>query len=602
MNTQNTIEQATQEAQVCVGLKYSQAKRLQANYRDCSSLVARAYTAAGYVWGCHGKPVPRSLEEVYEDGFELIWPTDYSKIGKSLPTSSVTRKGIGLRRGDLVYAATKGKSSGRANKIEHVMMMTSGTRIVHARGSAYGVREDNISLYDKCLCAVTRFNPSCDLVKGHIGNRVRALQRALNTVHNAGLDVDGEFGSKTRLTIETYQEAWGLPITGVGDAATRASLGITDDTTYLSTTRPVLSVGDKGAAVREMQSLLVARGEHLPKYGMDGDFGAETFAALTSYQAKQGINEDGICGPITWAHLTGETDDGVAPAADDLYVHVTAAKSANVRTLPGTNGEVRGVVLKDALLKATGGYATVGTTIWYNVIYDGESVWISGKMAQPLSDQPSESPDAPYVEKGKKPDISKWQGKISFEKMASEADFVIARGLCRTTKDAMIDTYAKDMRANGIPFGVYDFTYAKTVSEGRRDAKLFFEACGGLNPLYYVLDAEVSTLNQDIIAAWAKTMRELTDRPIGCYVAHHMYGKYKFKQVANLFDFVWIPRYGINDGKQHTKPAYPCDLWQYTSMGKIAGVKGRVDLNVILPGGKSLAWFRGEEGGESIEP
>ena len=599
MNTQNTIEQATQEALACVGLKYSQAKRLQAKYRDCSSLVARAFIAAGYEWGCRGKPVPRSLEEVYEDGFELIWPADYSQIGKSLPTSSATRKAIDLRRGDLVYAATKGKSSSRSNKIEHVVMMTSGTRIVHARGTAYGVREDSISLYDKCLCAVTRFHPTCDLVKGHIGNRVRALQRALNAVHNAGLDVDGEFGGKTRLAIETYQEAWGLPITGIGDAATRASLGIIDDITHLPTTRPVLTMGAQGAAVREMQSLLIARGEHLPKYGADGDFGAETFAALTRYQEKQGINEDGICGPITWSHLTGETDDGAPPAADALYVRVTAAKSANVRTLPGTTGEIRGVVLKDALLKATGGCATVGTTIWYNVIYDGESVWISGKMAQPLSDQPSvpqpESPGAPYVEKGKAPDISKWQGKIDFAKLAAEADFVIARGLCRVTKDAKIEDYAKGMRENNIPFGVYNFTYAKTEQEAVRDAKLFFGACKDLAPLYYVLDAEVSTLSKDSIAAWLETMRGLTDKPIGCYVAHHMYGKYKFKQIASLFDFVWIPRYGSNDGKQHAKPAYPCDLWQYTSMGKIAGVKGRVDLNVILPGGKSLAWFRGVE-------
>jgi GH25 family lysozyme M1 (1,4-beta-N-acetylmuramidase) len=32
----------------------------------------------------------------------------------------------------------------------------------------------------------------------------------------------------------------------------------------------------------------------------------------------------------------------------------------------------------------------------------------------------------------------------------------------------------------------------------------------------------------------------------------------------------------------HTKPDYECDIWQYTSKGKIAGCPGRVDLNALI--------------------
>ncbi|MDD3029878.1 MAG: peptidoglycan-binding protein [Alphaproteobacteria bacterium] len=599
MNIAEVRENATLEALKCVGLQYSQAKRLQKAYRDCSSLVARAYTTAGHEWGCYGRPVPRSLEEVYDDGFQLVWPenNDYASIGKSLPTSSSIRKKIDLQRSDLLFAATKGTASTRKNKIEHVVMLTSATRIVHARGTAYGVREDNVSLYDAKICAVARFNPLCDLVKGHVGSRTKALQEALNQ-NGATLTVDRDFGSKTLAAVQAYQTKKGLPVTGKGDAATRAALGIVDAWSSdepVATSRPTIKRGSKGAAVTELQTYLKALKYSLGTYGankdgIDGDFGKKTEKALIDYQGKQGISADGVCGPVTWAHLTGEMGDDSATAADNMQVRVTASKSAYVRTVPSI-GEPRGVVYNGAILKATGGIATVGTVQWYNVVYDGESVWISSKMA--VLEGANNAEADKYVAKGKIPDISKWQGNVDFAKLSTEADFVIARGLCRTTKDEMIDAYADGMVKNKIPFGVYNFTYAETIAEAQRDAKLFFEATHAHNPLYYVLDAEVSTLTQEIITAWVETMRGLTTAPVGCYVAHHMYGQYNYKDIAHLFDFTWIPRYGKNSGAPETKPAYPCDLWQFTSAGKIAGVSGKVDLNQVTGQGKDLAWFRG---------
>ncbi|GAA3328792.1 hypothetical protein GCM10020331_074210 [Ectobacillus funiculus] len=39
----------------------------------------------------------------------------------------------------------------------------------------------------------------------------------------------------------------------------------------------------------------------------------------------------------------------------------------------------------------------------------------------------------------------------------------------------------------------------------------------------------------------------------------------------------------------------PCDLWQYTAKGRLAGVSGDVDLNMLV-GNKTLAWFIGTSG------
>lgn len=43
------------------------------------------------------------------------------------------------------------------------------------------------------------------------------------------------------------------------------------------------------------------------------------------------------------------------------------------------------------------------------------------------------------------------------------------------------------------------------------------------------------------------------------------------------------PRYGGN------KPAYPCDIWQYTETGNVPGI-GKCDLNQLI-GNKPLSWF-----------
>jgi uncharacterized protein YgiM (DUF1202 family) len=203
-----------------VGCKYSQAGRTQENIFDCSSLVARAYSAMGKAWKYGGR-VPLSCNEVYDDDFELLWPASYAEIGKQFGGSSVIAKAN--RPGDLQFLNTMKTS--RANKITHVAMVASASKIVHARGTAYGVRMDSLTHYAGKVCALTRYNPACDLVVGHKGYRTAALQKALNK-HGADLNGDGEFGLKTQAALKEFQKAKGLPVTGKGDAATLAALGL----------------------------------------------------------------------------------------------------------------------------------------------------------------------------------------------------------------------------------------------------------------------------------------------------------------------------------------------------------------------------------------
>lgn len=190
-------------------------------------------------------------------------------------------------------------------------------------------------------------------------------------------------------------------------------------------------------------------------------------------------------------------------------------------------------------------------------------------------------------------DISKWQGNINFSKLAKKVSFVIARAGVGSDPDPLFDQYAEAMQKNGIPFGVYCYSYAGTVEKAKDEAQKLVQRASKYNPLFYVLDAEESKLTNMTIRAFASELKSQGADRIGCYVAHHQYKNYKYDSLRSLFHFTWIPRYGSNDGTVGgaTKPAYACDLWQFTSKGKIDGIGGHADLNVIVDSGKTLEWF-----------
>ena len=65
----------------------------------------------------------------------------------------------------------------------------------------------------------------------------------------------------------------------------------------------VLSKGSTGDDVRTMQRNLMTIGYDLPKFAADGDFGAETEAAVKKFQKDQGLTVDGLYGEKTHAAM-----------------------------------------------------------------------------------------------------------------------------------------------------------------------------------------------------------------------------------------------------------------------------------------------------------
>ena len=65
-------------------------------------------------------------------------------------------------------------------------------------------------------------------------------------------------------------------------------------------TFPILRRGDRNAAVRVMQYLLEDRGIVVT---VDGIFGPNTETAVKGFQANNGLKQDGIVGELTWSRL-----------------------------------------------------------------------------------------------------------------------------------------------------------------------------------------------------------------------------------------------------------------------------------------------------------
>jgi hypothetical protein len=70
--------------------------------------------------------------------------------------------------------------------------------------------------------------------------------------------------------------------------------------------RPIRK-GDRGAAVEDVQRRLLILGADLGTTGVDGVFLGATFAAVSDFQRRRGLAEDGEVGPETWSALVDAT-------------------------------------------------------------------------------------------------------------------------------------------------------------------------------------------------------------------------------------------------------------------------------------------------------
>lgn len=172
------------------------------------------------------------------------------------------------------------------------------------------------------------------LSSGSTGTDVTSVQTRLKALGYYTGTVDGKYGSGTIAAVKAFQTNNGLKVDGKTGSGTFAALfgssavssGSTSSTTVSATTDKLQS-GDKGTAVKTLQTALKNLGYSI---SADGTYGPLTVAAVTTFQKQNGLTADGIAGAKTLALLYSGSAKKYDASADTSSTGTSARPSGTV--------------------------------------------------------------------------------------------------------------------------------------------------------------------------------------------------------------------------------------------------------------------------------
>ena len=167
-----------------------------------------------------------------------------------------------------------------------------------------------------------RFYPP-ELKEGDSGKAVEQMQNLLTIIAYFDNSIplpamNGVFDARTKNSLMAFQTQYGLEPTGVlNRQSANMLLSVYRDTRAMATEngksvsrliypgRAILR-GRTGADVEDLQSLInraAAQNAFIPQVAEDGIFGEATENAVKAVQAHEGLDVNGIVGPLTWQAL-----------------------------------------------------------------------------------------------------------------------------------------------------------------------------------------------------------------------------------------------------------------------------------------------------------
>lgn len=185
-------------------------------------------------------------------------------------------------------------------------------------------------------------------------------------------------------------------------------------------------------------------------------------------------------------------------------------------------------------------------------------------------------------------DVSSYQGNIDWKQVKeSGIQFAILRSTLKSGKpDSKFIEYIKGCDNNKIDVSVYKYSYALTENQAITEANTVMSLLNGRKCKIW-LDLEDESQTQlgksgilKIANAFIKTC-ENKGYSVGIYCNLNWIKNY-IDDSLKKYD-LWIARYGKNSGQleEKYKPNVNEKIWQYSSRGKISGINGDVDLNIL---------------------
>lgn len=195
-------------------------------------------------------------------------------------------------------------------------------------------------------------------------------------------------------------------------------------------------------------------------------------------------------------------------------------------------------------------------------------------------------------------DVSAWQGKIDWEKVA---DYGMGFAILRITEAGnIVDKYFEanltGCNKHKIPVGVYKYSYAMTIAEIQSEARKVVDTLNNRKIQYPVfLDLEhhnQRVLGSESIHKMADAFREIIEAAGYKFAIYCNVDWYETVICSHLkkYDF-WIARYPANDDgwlQERLRPDFGVG-WQYSSKAKIPGINGTVDRSVFYKDYKEVS-------------
>ena len=203
--------------------------------------------------------------------------------------------------------------------------------------------------------------------------------------------------------------------------------------------------------------------------------------------------------------------------------------------------------------------------------------------------------DTDEVVSAKGIDVSKYQGKIDWKKVAADGvEYAIIRAGVRGStegklvEDETFETNIEGALDNGISVGAYFFTQAITQEEAIEEAEMVIDMLAPYDVTYpVVLDVEEVTSDnartKDLTKeeytrnciAFCETIKDAGYTPM-------IYGNLKTFMI--MLDMEQLEGYEKWFAYYNTPVYFPYEfsIWQYSSKGTVNGISGDVDLNVCM--------------------
>ena len=187
-------------------------------------------------------------------------------------------------------------------------------------------------------------------------------------------------------------------------------------------------------------------------------------------------------------------------------------------------------------------------------------------------------------------DISKWQGKVDFEKVKGKVDGVIIRaGYGQNNIDAQFERNISECNRLGIPCGVYWFSYAYTEEMAKKEAEYCLAAIKPYKvelPVCFDFEYDSVEYAQKNGVGVGKTLATALCHAFcgviekaGYYAMNYTNGDYlsRYFDASTLRYDLWYAAWPSKPDPN--KPPRECGIWQYTSKGSVPGISGNVDMN-----------------------